>query len=155
MSIPNIGVGSPITIANINEIINGINKIANDLQLLKAQVDRVSLSSTGGGDATSIIRIKKQQLSNKDFTFTVAELPIPSTAIFKGADILAIVDKDGKNILRSDGYNAKVEVISGVDTKKINFKCKVSRNEGATYRNVPQTETLSWKFLIDYEVPTN
>lgn len=151
MSIPNIGVGSPITIANINEIINGINKIANDLQLLKVQVDKaVSSAASSGGN--SALYVTEKPYSTRSFEITAAQSSLPTNAVFTAVDIIGII-QNGTNLL-SKGFTAKVDKVAGIGTRKLDINIKVTKSTSAPDNPAP-SETVRWKFDIDYEISTN
>lgn len=153
--IENIGVGSPVTIAKINEIINVVNKLRSDLDILQIQTSK-STSSPTPGDETSIDYNIRSQYSQRQFKVTGKTIGIPDNAVFKGVDIIGIRPNDGKgtNILK-EGFKANIEIISGIDTKTIEFRVKVSRESNATRKNPDQNEICVFKFNFDYELSSN
>lgn len=149
MSLPNIGVGSPITINNVNEIINAINRLSLDVQSLQAKVDKAVLSAASLGESSGLY-IVQQSYGNREFTITGSQASLPANAVFTAVDIVAIV-QNGTNLLNK-GFNAKIEIKSGLNTRTLKFSVKVSKDASAP-ANPGSSEVVKWKFDIDYEIP--
>lgn len=151
MSIPNIGVGSPITIANINEIINGLNKLALDVQNLQSRLDKAVASAAATGE-NSALYVVTQPYRTRSFTITASQASLPAKAVFTAADVVAIV-QGGTNLL-NEGFTVKVDKIERLGTRDIKVNIKVSKSNTAA-KNPRPSENVKWKFDLDYEIPTN
>ena len=151
MSLPNIGVGSPITINNVNEIINAINRLSLDVQSLQAKVDKAVTGAASSGE-NSALYVVQSAYSTTSFTITASQASLPANAVFTAADLVAIV-YNSKNLL-NQGFNAKITTINGLNTRKLTLGVKVTRTSSATI-TVRSTDVVKWKFDLDYEVPAS
>lgn len=151
MSLPNIGVGSPITINNVNEIINAINRLSLDVQSLQARVDKAASAAASSGEDTSLYVIT-QSYGSRTFKITATQAKLPANSVFTGVDIIAIMH-DSKNLL-NQGYNAKIDGLNGIGTRTINFNVKVTKDSSSTIKVPNSGDPVKWKFDLDYAIPS-
>jgi hypothetical protein len=149
--IPNIGVGSPITIENINQIINDLNTLSQKLNTLEKRVEK-SVKDAAAGGANSLAYAVEQAYGSRDFTITASQARLPAKAVFTSVDIISII-QNGTNLL-NQGFTAKIDNLTGTGSRKVQFSVKVNKDSSSP-KNPLQNEKVKWKFNIDYEIPAN
>jgi hypothetical protein len=150
--IPNIGVGSPITIENINQIINDLNTLSQKLNILEKRLDKSVQDAVGSG-ANSLVYSVTQNYGARKFTITASQASLPAKAVFSGVDITAIM-LNGSNLL-NNGYRASIDFNTDLGSRSIDFNVKVSKDSSSTIKTPSTNDPVKWKFAIDYAIPSN